>query len=120
MYMSSVGKALMLDLSDSEIERLYPTLPSPGLTPKTYTTTAQLLADMQQSRGRGYTIDDEASAIGLYCVGAPIRDSSREIIAAISVTGVKVAMVDRLPEIVARVQQTADDISRQMGYQPIK
>lgn len=120
MYMSSVGKALMLDLSDREIERLYPTLPSPGLTPKTCTTIAQLIADMRQSRERGYTIDDEASAIGLYCVGAPIRDASTEIIAGISVTGVKVAMIDRLSAIAARVQQTADDISRQMGYQPIK
>lgn len=118
MYMSSVGKALMLDLSDEEVGRLYPTLPSPGLTSKSFTNTAQLIADMQQSRERGYTIDDEASAIGLFCVGAPIRDSTKGIIAGISVTGVKVAMIDRLPEIAARVRETADEISRQMGYHP--
>lgn len=117
MYLSSVGKALMLDLSDADVDLVYPSLPSVGLTPKTFTNTAQLKADLQESRERGYTTDDEASSIGLYCVGAPVRGSKGEIIAGISVTGVKVAMLNRMPEIIARVQQTASDVSRQMGYQ---
>lgn len=116
MYLSSVGKALMLDMTDLQVEALYPVLPSPGLTPKTFTDITQLKEDLAQSRERGYTIDDEASAIGLFCVGASIRDQSGEIIAGISVTGVKVAMMDHLDEISTQVRQTADKISRQLGF----
>lgn len=117
LYLSSIGKALMLDMTPAEVEQIYPTLPATGLTPKTFTNTAQLVADLAESRARGYTLDDEASAIGLFCVGAPVRDHSGEIVAAISVTGVKVAMIDRVTEIAGEVRQTADKISRQLGYQ---
>jgi DNA-binding IclR family transcriptional regulator len=117
MFQSAVGKALMLDMTDAEVDRIYPSLPSPGLTPKAITDTSQLKEDLRKSRERLYTIDDEASAIGLYCVGAPVRDHNGEIIAAISVTGVKVAMIDRLAEIAGEVQRTAGTISKQLGYQ---
>ncbi|WP_439532217.1 IclR family transcriptional regulator domain-containing protein, partial [Polymorphobacter sp.] len=51
------------------------------------------------------------------CVGAPIRDETGAIVAAISVSSVAQYMSDaRMTELIDTVSGTARDISRELGW----
>jgi len=118
LHLSALGRALLFDMSDEELARTCPNISPVGATAKTVTTLAQLRGELYESRQRGYTVDDEGACIGIYCVGCHIRDHHGNITAAISVSGVKAAMIGRVSEIAAEVCYVAEQISRSLGYNP--
>lgn len=87
MHASGIGKAL---LSQMDEDRLARTLDAAGLarfTEHTITDAARLRADLQQTRARGYAIDDEEKNAGMRCIAAPVFDMNREAVAGLSVSG---------------------------------
>jgi DNA-binding IclR family transcriptional regulator len=86
-------------------------------TPNTLTTATKLRAELEKIRQRGYSIDDEEWESGLRCIGAPVRDSSASVIAAVSISGpVFRIRNDRVPPLGAIVVETATRISSALGY----
>jgi DNA-binding IclR family transcriptional regulator len=86
----SVGKAL---LAWEDWERIsaaaaegFENQTMPAFTDHTITTVEELHRDLEGVRERGYAYDREERSLGLCCVAAPIRDSSGEVIAAISIS----------------------------------
>ena len=72
----------------------------PAFTPRTLTTRRALLEEIERTRTRGYSIDDEEFAPGIRCVARPIYDESGAMIAAIGVSGPSVRVTDaRLHEL---------------------
>jgi DNA-binding IclR family transcriptional regulator len=59
----------------------------PALTGHTVTSGARLTAELAAVRRSGVAYDVEESHLGLFCVGAPIRDLRGVAVAAVSVTG---------------------------------
>jgi DNA-binding IclR family transcriptional regulator len=89
-------------------------------TPRTPTTRAGIVALLEEARHLGYTISDEDVTVGITSVGAPIFDHSGRAQAAISVGGMRSAILgygggERAVELVTN---GAAEISRRMGYQP--
>ncbi len=89
-------------------------------TPRTPTTQAGIVALLEEARHLGYTISDEDVTVGITSVGAPIFDHSGRAHAAISVGGMRSAILgygggQRAVELVTN---GAAEISRRMGYQP--
>ena len=86
-------------------------------TPKTLTTAARLRAELGKVRQRGYALDDEEWETGLRCIGAPVRDSSGSVIAAVSISGpvfrIRTETIQTLADIVV---ETASRISFALGY----
>lgn len=105
-HCSAVGKSLLSDLPADAVTKLLNRIGMPRRTEHTITTPAGLLESLQWVRKHGYALDDEEDSIGVVCVGAPIRDRSGAIVAAISVTTIKIDKnadeIDRLGEIVRR------------------
>lgn len=66
----------------------------PAFTPRTLTTRRALLEEIERTRTRGYSIDDEEFAPGIRCVARPIYDESGAMIAAIGVSGPSVRVTD--------------------------
>ena len=54
------------------------------LTDHTIASVPKLLAELDRTRDRGYAVDNEEFAIGLRCIGVPIRDVDERPVAAIS------------------------------------
>jgi DNA-binding IclR family transcriptional regulator len=72
----------------------------PAFTPRTLTTRRALVDEIERTRVRGYSIDDEEFATGIRCVARPIYDTSGAMIAAIGVSGPSVRVTDtRLHEL---------------------
>ena len=57
------------------------------LTDKTITSMTALQKDLEATRQRGYSIDDEESMLGAFCVGVPILNAGGRPVAAVSISG---------------------------------
>lgn len=117
-YCTGVGKAALAFQREEVIERCIENGLKP-FTHKTITAPDALRQELAQIRGRGYAIDDCEHEIWIRCVAAPIRNASGQVFAAVSITGAADRMTDqKLSDLAPLVVQTADTISRQIGYQP--
>jgi DNA-binding IclR family transcriptional regulator len=117
VHCTSLGKALLLDHTDEELQELLKEYSFVQKTPHTITDLESFIKNLQAARERGYTIDDREHEWAVRCVGAPIRDYSGKIIAAISVSGVADSFSpEKILEFGEKIQQTAAEISRRMGY----
>lgn len=110
-YCTSVGKAFLAFQSEELIEKIA----SEGFhayTPNTITDLSALLAELERVRNQGFSVDNEEIELGVRCIGAPVRDSTRRVFAAISVSGPAERMPDgRLAGLAPAVIQIAEDIS---------
>jgi DNA-binding IclR family transcriptional regulator len=84
---------------------------------QTIVSVRGLERELARVRERGYSFDDEEDEIGLRCIGAPIIDYNKAVIAALSVAGtVSQLPLELVPDIAAKVKQTAADISSHFGF----
>ena len=117
LYCTSLGKALLLDMSDDDIRSLLDGETFERFGPNTHGDVKDLLEDLKSSRERGWTWDNEEAEPGVNCVAAPIRDYRREIISAISTSWTLESRKDITPAKAAvQVTRAADAISRNMGW----
>lgn len=117
VHHTSLGKALIAFLSPSELEEAIKGELAP-LTPRTITTTGQMVQELEQVRLRGYATDDEESMPGLRCIGAPIWNMGG-VVAALSVSGSTLIVTrERIDEIAQRVVEGAASVSAQLGGFP--
>jgi IclR family transcriptional regulator, KDG regulon repressor len=119
VHCTSVGKAILAFLPESEADDILRQHGLKRLTPKTLTTPADLKADLKLIRDRGYAIDNEENEEGVRCIGAPILDHSRRPIAAISISAPSFRLpLDKVPTVAASVCRAAVALSQESGYQP--
>ncbi len=85
-HATSVGKALLADLSDEQLETLFPQeLIGEPQTDKTLTSRAQLQAQLIKTRRRGYALSSGESEHGVASIGVAVRDSDQHAVAALSI-----------------------------------
>ena len=86
-------------------------------TPRTVTDPLVLRAQLGEVVKRGYAHTVEELEIGLNAVAAPIRGHSREVVAAISVSGPSYRLTEeRLHSIAPEVVGHAEEISFRLGF----
>lgn len=116
MHASGVGKALLAGMAEHRVKQI---LYSKGLirfTDKTLVDPAALFAELEQSRLRGWALDDEERTLGMRCVAAPIYNEVGETIAAVSMSGPTVRITpQRLGEFGAMVTRAAAQITASIG-----
>ena len=74
LYARAMGKAVLSQLEDAALERYLDQMVLTQRTPKTLTTRKELLADLELTRGRGYSFNNEEYVTGLICMGAPLTN----------------------------------------------
>ena len=119
LHCTAVGKALLADHTHALLLDLYGKEPLQRHTPHTITTLDQLEAELARVRRLGYAFDDEELHPGVRCIAAPVRDRSGAVIAAFGLSSPAVRLTrERVPEVAARICESADAISAQLGYAP--
>lgn len=110
-YSTSLGKALLAERTGEDRESRLPE-PLAALTPHTIVDRAALDDDLEQTRQRGYSIDNQENTVGLKCFGVVLQVTDPPT-DAISVS-IPVARLDgeREEEIVRMLRAAADRISR--------
>ena len=120
-YCTSLGKAMLSCLEETDVKRMLQSQPFKVLTPNTIRNLDLLLADLRATRKRGYSIDDEEIEIGLRCVGAPIYDHTMRMVGAISVAAPSARLTtQKLPAFGRMVMEVAAEISKELGYEKQK
>jgi DNA-binding IclR family transcriptional regulator len=116
-HCTGVGKALLAFQRPEVIERVI----AAGLKKFTTTTISKaedLRKELAAIRKRGYAIDNAEHQVWVRCIAGPIRNSSGHVFASISVTGSADRMTDaKISSLAPLVVQTAEAISRQLGYE---
>lgn len=120
-YCTGIGKAILAHLEPDRLDAYLRQVTLHSRTPRTITDPEALRLDLRKIRTRGWSLDDEEIFPGLRCVAAPIFGMQGRAIAGISVAGPSSRMPkDALPQFTARVMAAAGEISRRLGYQPVR
>ncbi|MFO1352941.1 MAG: IclR family transcriptional regulator [Gammaproteobacteria bacterium] len=83
-------------------------------TPHSITDSATLWRHVRNAIQQGYALDDEEAELGVGCIGVPVRDSSGQIVAGISVS----APIERRDQAwVPIIRQAGDKLSARLGFQ---
>lgn len=116
-YCSALGKSLLSDLGGAELEALAAAVHYTPLARGTRLGPASFVEAVKLAREKGWSVDDEENEDGIRCIGAPVRDYTGRVIAAISVSGDRrVIAPERDGETAALVMEAAAAISARMGY----
>ncbi len=118
-HCSGVGKVLLAHASDEEVDAIVLERGLPRFTANTITDRQALSAELGRIRSRGYAVDSEEIELGLKCVAAPVRDGTGRVVAAISVSGPKFRLDERLPKIVSLVLSAAQRVSAALASQAV-
>lgn len=118
-HSSSLGKCILADLNPDELDKVLSDREFKRFTPRTIVTLAAMRDELLKVRSQGYAVDNEEFEFGLKCIGAPIRDNSGHVIAAVSIAG----PANRLRPVsmklmAAAVRRVASEISDALGYRP--
>lgn len=85
-HTSALGKAILSGLSNTALDRLFPSEDLPALTPNTITSKTSLKLNLKIVRNSGVSRDAEEAVLMLQGFGSPIRDQLGSIIAGISLS----------------------------------
>jgi DNA-binding IclR family transcriptional regulator len=118
-YCCATGKMLLSQVPQEELEYFAHKYTYKQLTPSTLTTPQKLLDDIAAIRKRGYSMDLEESEIGLCCIAAPVFDIHNKCVAAISVSGASVYVLQNREAIISSLLDTSRKISRELGGQVV-
>ncbi|MER5439775.1 IclR family transcriptional regulator [Streptomyces sp. NPDC002790] len=120
LHTAGVAKAILAHVPRERADTL---LADCGFAPHTGTTITSARAyrkALDTTRARGWAVDDGEYEDYVNCVAVPVRDSSGEVVAAVSVTALKAKAdlgaleSDVLPDLMT----TADTISKELGWRP--
>jgi len=84
-YCTSMGKVLLAYQSRAELDRILQLIDLVPRGPNTALTVDALLQELELTRQRGYSINDQELAAGVRSTAAPIRTHTGEVIAAVNV-----------------------------------
>ncbi len=117
MHVSALGKSLVAWAPPPRLNEIVDERGLPRLTKRTFTTVKRLESELERTRERGWSMDDEESAEGLRCVGAPIRSERGDVVAAMSVSAPATRLSREKAGAVALVLcKVADHVSSRLGW----
>jgi len=87
LHCTAQGKALILDLSEEELSKLFAGRELARFTSKTICSLSALKVHLMEVQARGFAVNDEEMVSGIRAVAAPVVDSSGAIIASVTVRG---------------------------------
>ncbi|MGH9529345.1 MAG: IclR family transcriptional regulator [Terriglobales bacterium] len=118
-YCTAVGKAILSELPEPELDLVIRRQTLLPITRNTITSVSGLKAQLKIIRARGYALDDEENEEGVRCVGAAVRDCLGKPVAAISVSGPAFRVTrGKIPLIAHSVVGAARALSMELGYRP--
>jgi IclR family transcriptional regulator, KDG regulon repressor len=117
-YCTASGKVHLANMSEEEVDALLPHKEMKGYTPTTITDREQFKAELRRVAEQGYAVDNEEYDLGVRCIAGPIRDYTRRIVGAVSVSGPSMRLTDeRLEkEMIPMVIRASEDLSTRLGF----
>lgn len=119
LHCTSIGKAILASLPQTQLQRLI----EPGRlvphTPRTITDPERMQRELAWIREHGFAIDDEEDREGVRCLAAPVFDQVGDVMGAVSVSAPAVHL--SFPDAMAlapHVTDAAHHVSLALGAPP--
>lgn len=117
LHCTALGKALLSGLTDRGIKAFLNYKKLVPYTKKTITDQGVLDRAIRNVRREGYSVDLEELNEGIHCIGAPIRDVTKKVIAAISISAPAIRLTkQKMKKLEGPLIETSLEISKKMGY----
>lgn len=114
LYSSGLGKALLAWMPDKDIDRLLPDENFKIYTATTIPNKTELKKELVQIREQGWAFDNGEDSEEVICIAAPIFNKEKNVIAAISISGVSFQVTkERIPQLTKMALATARSISEE-------
>ena len=84
-HLAGTGKAMLAFLAPDAVRELFAGVELKTMNGRGPRDIDELMAELEQTRARGYSIDDEGVRAGVYCFGAPVLDASGRAVAGLGV-----------------------------------
>lgn len=118
-YSTSLGKVMLAYLSPSSLKVYLSSVELKPFTSTTITASDELNKELLNIRSQGWAFDNQENIENHVCIGAPIRDHTGQVIAALSIAGLNEHFERYGREaLVEAVKRTANDISYELGFSP--
>jgi IclR family transcriptional regulator, KDG regulon repressor len=112
-----LGPVLMAHLPDEETERLLEKYPLTRMTKKSCTEKEDFREKLREARRRGYAVDDEMTFESIGGIGAPVRDFTGKVVAALGVGFISASVDPKdMKKMTREVKAASDAISKELGY----
>lgn len=82
---TALGKVLLASLDANALAAFFARGPLERRTPRSLTRKSDLLKAINAVRDQGYGTDEEEFAAEISCIGVPVRDQARRVVAALSI-----------------------------------
>ena len=116
IYATSVGKAYLAALPEERVREIVEALDMRARTRNTITDPRALYAEVQKTRARGYSYDNEENEPDIRCFGGAILDRSGDPVGAISLSiPIYRFNEERAANYIARVKETVAAISASLA-----
>jgi len=117
-YCTAAGKIQLAFMTDEELDHYLPTKELKRYTVNTITDRDEFKTHLASIAEQGYAIDNEEMDDGVCCVAAPIRDYTRRIIGAVSISGpcMRFSKERMEKELIPLVKRAGEDISTKLGF----
>jgi len=106
IHSSAMGKCLTAYIAAEETDRLLK-ISFKRMTPRTITTREIYFLELEETRKRGFAIDNAEESVGTRCVGVPIFDQYGRVAAALSISGPESRLGEQAFQTVAEGLQVA-------------
>jgi DNA-binding IclR family transcriptional regulator len=120
-YLTALGKAIAAFLPQESLETLLHSLPGPleSRAPNSIRDLTLLREDLDRTRERGYSVDNEEVVAGVRAVAAPIFKGTGEVRASISLSAPSSRIPkERIPSLASSLIREADSVTIQLGGDP--
>jgi DNA-binding IclR family transcriptional regulator len=116
-HATALGKMLISELNAAELHRVVGDPPFPKYTDNTIETLEELRNELRKIRKERVAWDRGEQISGDHCVAAPVRDKSRRIIGAVSLSALEIHISpDELHQAVVPLLETTRSISQTFGF----
>ncbi len=117
-HCTAAGKVHLAFMTEEEIDSLYPDPQLKTYTPNTIADRDALKKEIKKVAEQGYAIDNEELDPGVRCVAGPIRDYTRRIVGALSVSGPSMRFSqERIEkELIPLILRSSEEVSTRLGY----
>ena len=118
LHYGMLGMVLLASLDSKEARNILKHSPLQAHTPFSITDSAAFSLRLEQIRDQGYVMEEEEAVEGVLGIAAPIRDYSRQVVAAL---GIALPLnssnrVKKSNQLIEFVKKTCETISSDLGY----
>ncbi len=117
-YCTAMGKILLAYLPPSVRRELIARMSLERNSPNTITSKQALRAELEQIPVDGFAVNDQELRSGLHAIAVPVRDESREVIAAVGIAASPeaISLAELTYGLSPHLLSTAARISSRLGY----